>query len=207
MQACAVALWCLLMNVVANVRIVYRKSYEREWISWFMGTSNVWKVLKTMDEPWANAIWELLNKTSRLNINHELHQQVHTIFHLLYSQQNFVLKHCTRYSLHKILQLFPKCSHVLYEPIRKIMSWQASLFKFLSPQICIELFNLNLMQWLYYFTRGTSLLSTFRPYLKLALIKYMKSPSSSGSRINKKKDFSKSLLKLDFVFRLKFDFI
>ena len=95
-------------------------------------------------------------KTSRLSINHELYQQVHTIFHLLYSQQNFVLKHCTRYSLHKILQLFPTCSHVLYEPIRKIMTWQANLFKFLSPQICIKLFNLNLKQWLYDFTRGNS---------------------------------------------------
>ena len=52
----------------------YRKSYERECISWFMGTSDVLKVLKI-----ARAV----------TINHEMHEQVHTIFYLLYSQQNY----------------------------------------------------------------------------------------------------------------------
>ena len=64
----------------------YRKSYERECISWFMGTSDVLKVLKI-----ARAVGECnlrTFKTSRVTINHEMHEQVHTIFNLLYSQQN-----------------------------------------------------------------------------------------------------------------------
>ena len=42
---------------------------------WALVTS-VLKVLKTF-------------KTSRVTINHEMHEQVHTIFYLLYSQQNY----------------------------------------------------------------------------------------------------------------------
>ena len=63
---------------------MYRKSYERECISWFMGTSDVLKVLKI-----ARAVGECnlrTFKTSRVTINHEMHEQVHMIFYLLYSQ-------------------------------------------------------------------------------------------------------------------------
>ena len=90
----------------------YRKSYERECISWFMGTSDVLKVLKI-----ARAV----------TINHEMHEQVHTIFYLLYSQPNY--SHtllCRRYVLHQTLQWFPICSHVLFEPIKNIMLWQGN---------------------------------------------------------------------------------
>ena len=65
----------------------YRKSYERECISWFMGTSDVLKVLKI-----ARAVGECnlgIFKTSRVTINHEMHEQVHMIFYLLYSRQNY----------------------------------------------------------------------------------------------------------------------
>ena len=70
----------------------YRKSYERKCISWFMGTSDVLKVLKI-----AQAIGECnlrTFKTSRVTINHEMHEQVHTIFYLLYSRffYNLVFK-------------------------------------------------------------------------------------------------------------------
>ena len=78
----------------------YRKSYERECISWFMGTSDVLKVLKI-----ARAVGEYnlrTFKTSWVTINHEMHEQVHTIFYLLYSQQNYSnALLCTRYVLHK----------------------------------------------------------------------------------------------------------
>ena len=65
-----------------------------------MGTSDVLKVLKI-----ARAVGECnlrTFKTSRVTINHEMHEQVHTIFNLLYSQQNqsnALL--CTHYVLHK----------------------------------------------------------------------------------------------------------
>ena len=62
---------------------MYRKSYEHECISWFMGTSDVLKVLKI-----ARAVGECnlrTFKTSRVTINHEMQEQVHTIFYLLYS--------------------------------------------------------------------------------------------------------------------------
>ena len=72
-------------------------------------------------------------KTSRVTINHEMHEQAHTIFHSLYSQQNYSnALLCTRYVLLKTLQWFPMCSHVLFEPIRNIMLWQASSMKFLK---------------------------------------------------------------------------
>ena len=85
-----------------------------------MGTSDVLKVLKI-----ARAVGEFnlrTFKTSRVTINHEMHEQVNTIFYLLYSQQNYsnVLL-CTSYVLHKTLQWFPICSRVLFEPIRNIM--------------------------------------------------------------------------------------
>ena len=51
-----------------------------------MGTSDVLKVLKI-----ARAVGECnlgTFKTSRVTINHEMHEQVHKIFYLLYSQQN-----------------------------------------------------------------------------------------------------------------------
>ena len=51
-----------------------------------MGKSDVLKVLKI-----ARAVGECnlgTSKTSRVTINHEMHEQVHTIFYLLYSQQN-----------------------------------------------------------------------------------------------------------------------
>ena len=67
---------------------MYRKSYECECIARFMRTSDVLKVLKI-----AQAIGECnLNtfKISRVTINHEMHEQVYTIFYLLhvYTQQN-----------------------------------------------------------------------------------------------------------------------
>ena len=52
-----------------------------------MGTSDVLKVLKI-----ARAVGECnlrTFKTSLVPINHEMHEQVHTIFYLLYSQQNY----------------------------------------------------------------------------------------------------------------------
>ena len=52
-----------------------------------MGTSDVLKVLKI-----ARAVGECnlrTFKTSRVTINHEIHEQVHTIFYSLYSQQNY----------------------------------------------------------------------------------------------------------------------
>ena len=50
----------------------YRKLYERECISWFMGTSDILKVLKI-----AQAIGECnlrTFKTPRVTINHEMHE-------------------------------------------------------------------------------------------------------------------------------------
>ena len=103
----------------------YRKSYERECISWFMGSSDVLKVLKI-----ARAIGECnlrTFKTSRVTINHEMHEQVHTIFYLLYSRQNYsIALLCTPYVLQKTLQWVPKCSHVLFEPIKNVMLWQVN---------------------------------------------------------------------------------
>ena len=57
-----------------------------------MGTSDVLKVLKI-----ARAVGECnlrTFKTSRVTINHEMHEQVHTIFYLLYSRffNNLVFK-------------------------------------------------------------------------------------------------------------------
>ena len=104
---------------------MYRKSYERECISRFMGTSDVLKVLKI-----ARTVGECnlrTFKTSRVTINHEMHEQVHTIVSLLYSQQNYSnALLCTRYVLHKTLQWFPIGSHDLFEPIRNIMLWQGN---------------------------------------------------------------------------------
>ena len=84
---------------------MYRKSYERQFISWFMGTSDVLKVLKIA---LAYGSCNLRTfKTSRVTINHEMHEQVYTIFYLLYSQQtysNALL--CTRYALQKRFNSF-----------------------------------------------------------------------------------------------------
>ena len=63
-----------------------------------MGTSDVLKVLKI-----ARTVGECnlgTFKTSRVTINHEMHEQVHTIFYLLYSQQNcsnaaYILSSCS----------------------------------------------------------------------------------------------------------------
>ena len=67
-------------------------------------------------------------ETSRVTINHEMHEQVHTNFYLLYSQQNYSnMLLCARYILLKTLQWFPICSHVLFEPIRNIMFFAFSL--------------------------------------------------------------------------------
>ena len=75
-------------------------------------------------------------KTSRVTINREMHEQVHTIFYLLYSQQNYsIALLCTPYVLQKTLQWVPKCSHVFFEPIKNVMLWQVkqawSFWKFL----------------------------------------------------------------------------
>ena len=103
---------------------MYRRSYERECITWCMGTSDVFKVavgecnLRTL-------------KTSRVTINHVMHEQIHTIFYLLCTQQNyFVTLLCTPCILHETLQC--KCSR-LFEPIKNIMLWQGkSSVKFLK---------------------------------------------------------------------------
>ena len=59
---------------------------------------------------------------ARVTINHEMHEQVHTIFYLLYSRQNYsIALLCTPYVLQKTLQWVPKCSHVLFEPIKNVM--------------------------------------------------------------------------------------
>ena len=90
-----------------------------------MGTSDVLKVLKI-----ARAVGECnlrTFKTSRVTINHEMHEQVHTIFYLLYSRQNYsIALLCTSYVLQKTLQWVPKCSHVLFEPIKNVMLWQVN---------------------------------------------------------------------------------
>ena len=68
-----------------------KKSYERECISRFMSTSDVLKVLKI-----ARAVGKCnlrTFKTSRVTINPEMHEQVHTIFYLLYIQQNYSVTH------------------------------------------------------------------------------------------------------------------
>ena len=55
-----------------------------------MGTSDVFKVLKI-----ARAVGEdnlRTFKTSIVTINHEMHEQVHTIFYLLYCQQNYFVR-------------------------------------------------------------------------------------------------------------------
>ena len=124
-------------------------------------------------DTWARVMfWEFSNlrtfKTSRVTINHEMHEQVDTIFYLLYSQQNYSnALLCTRYVLHKTFQWFPICSHVLFETIRNIMLWRNinflkdfekiqkvsrklnfQLFKGdKSSQICFQFFNLNRPQW------------------------------------------------------------
>ena len=80
-----------------------------------MGTSDVLKVLKN-----ARAVGECnlrTFKTSRVTINHEMHEQVHTIFYLLYSQQNYRYSNallCRRYVIHKTLQWFPICSRFIW---------------------------------------------------------------------------------------------
>ena len=85
-----------------------------------IATSDVLKVLKI-----ARAVGECnlrTFKTSRVTINHEMHEQVHTIFYLLYSRQNYsIALLCTPYVLQKTLQWVPKCSHVLFEPIKNVM--------------------------------------------------------------------------------------
>ena len=91
----------------------YRKSYERECISGFMSTSDVLKVLKI-----ARAVGECnlrTFKTSRVTINPEMHEQVHTIFYLLYIQQNYSFALlCTPYVPHqKHFNGFPN-THMFY---------------------------------------------------------------------------------------------
>ena len=85
-----------------------------------MGTSDVLKVLKLAR---AGGDCNLRTfKTSRVTINYEMHEQLDTIFYLLYSKQNYSnALLCTRYVLHKTFQWFPICSHVLFETIRNIM--------------------------------------------------------------------------------------
>ena len=75
-------------NLILGLK--YRKSYERECVSGFMSTSDVLKVgecnLRTF-------------KTSRVPTGSEMHKKVHTIFYLLYIQQNYyvalLLRVCT----------------------------------------------------------------------------------------------------------------
>ena len=90
-----------------------------------MGTSDVLKVLKI-----ARAVGECnlrTFKTSLVPINHEMHEQVHTIFYLLYTPQNYsITLLCAPYVLQKTLQWVPKCSHVLFEPIKNVMLWQVN---------------------------------------------------------------------------------
>ena len=91
----------------------YRKSYERECISGFMSTSDVLKVLKI-----ARAVGECnlrTFKTSRVTINPEMHEQVHTIFYLSYIQQNYSFALlCTPYVPHqKHFNGFPN-THMFY---------------------------------------------------------------------------------------------
>ena len=82
-----------------------------------MGISDVLKVLKILR---AVSDCNLRTwKTSLVTINHEMHEQVHTIFYLVYSKQNYsnaLLFTC--YVLHKTLQWFPICVQVLFKPIK-----------------------------------------------------------------------------------------
>ena len=65
-------------------------------------------------------------------INHEMPEQVDTVFYLLYSQQNYYnALLCTCYVPFKTLQWFPICSHVLFEPIRNVMFFRI-FFKLLN---------------------------------------------------------------------------
>ena len=69
-------------ELIILINNTYKKSYERECISGFMSTSDVLKVLK-----FARVVGEYnlrTFKTSRVTINPEMHEQVHTIFYLLY---------------------------------------------------------------------------------------------------------------------------
>ena len=70
----------------------------------------------------------LISSPALMPINHEMPEQVHTVFYLLYSQQNYYnALLCTRYVPFKTLRWFPICSHVLFEPIRNVMFFAFSL--------------------------------------------------------------------------------
>ena len=50
----------LLLKCISINSITYRKSYERDWISWYMGTSDAFEVV-------ASVIWELRKHHNILN--------------------------------------------------------------------------------------------------------------------------------------------
>ena len=53
-----------------------------------------------------------------------MYVQVHAIFYFLYYSHKVTQRAiCTRYVMHNTLQWLPKCSHVIFEPIRKIIRW------------------------------------------------------------------------------------
>ena len=93
----------------------YRKSHERECISWFMGTSDVLKVFKI-----ARAVGECNFKIFKnITSGHKsrIARAVHAILCLLYSQQNHSvsLLYPPWRTLLETLFRFPKCSYVLFE--------------------------------------------------------------------------------------------
>ena len=96
---------------------MYRKSHERDCISWFMGTSDVLKVFKI-----ARAVGECNLKTFKTSQVHNHKSQnaraVHAIFCLLYSQQNHSVTLVCKPWVHSTwntFQWFPKCPHVSFE--------------------------------------------------------------------------------------------
>ena len=61
----------------------YRKSYEREWISWYLGTNDVFKFLKIAGAPGECNLRNL--KISRVTIYHEMHEGSYDFLFVIFS--------------------------------------------------------------------------------------------------------------------------
>ena len=76
--------YSFIPNCTRNHLITYRKSYERECITWYMVTSDVLKVLKI-----ARAAGECnlrTWKTSRVTIYHEMHERSYDFLFIIFSK-------------------------------------------------------------------------------------------------------------------------
>ena len=99
----------------------YRKSYERECISWYMGTSDVFQVLRTARAAGKCNLrtW----KTSRVTIYHEMYERSYDFLFIIFSAK--FKKKSTKRDRHASMdtqlwngfQTLPNCSHVLFQPI------------------------------------------------------------------------------------------